>query len=98
MKRRPKLVHLIYIYIYIYICYHYYSILGFTSESLVELREISENRQPIGHRAGSHIFRVQKGGNPEVLLGCSEGQLVVPIHIILVQAVEVTANRNKIGT
>lgn len=71
--------------------------LRLTSESLVKLREIRENRQSIGHRARGHVLRVQQGGYPEVLFGRPESQLVVSMHIVLVETVEVTANTHTWG-
>lgn len=66
-----------------------------TSESLVKLREVGENGQSIGHGAGRHVLGVQERGDPEVLLGRPESQLVVPVHIVLVQTVEVAATKQK---
>lgn len=57
---------------------------GLTSESLVELREVGENGQSIGHRAGRHVLGVQERRDAEMLLGRSESQLVVSVHIVLV--------------
>lgn len=68
-----------------------------TSESLVKLREVGENGQSIGHRAGRHVLGVQERRDPEMLLGRPESQLVVPVHIVLVQAVEVAATKSEVG-
>lgn len=67
-----------------------------TSESLIKLREVGEDGQSIGHRAGRHVLGVQKRGDSEMLLGCSESQLVVSVHIVLVQAVEVAVTKSEV--
>lgn len=72
--------------------------MGLTTESLVELREVGENGQSIGHRAGRHVLGVEERRDAEMLLGRSESQLVVPVHIVLVQAVEVAVTKSGAGT
>lgn len=71
---------------------------GLTSEGLIELREVGENGQSIGHRARRHVLGIQERRDPEMLLGRSESQLVVPVHIVLVQAVEVAVTKSVAGT
>lgn len=60
-----------------------------TTEDLVELRQVGEDGEPVRYRAGSHVLGVEESWNPEMLLGCPEGQLVVPVNVVLVQASEI---------
>lgn len=68
-----------------------------TSKSLVKLREVGENGQSIGHRTGRHVLGVQERRDSEMLLGRSKSQLIVSVHIVLVQAVEVAVTKSEVG-
>jgi len=62
-------------------------------EGLVELRQVCEYGQPVGHLVFDHVFGVQQRRDPEVTLRRAERQLVVYVDVVLLQAGEV----NEVG-
>ena len=56
---------------------------------MIELSEICQHRELVNHRAVKHVSGVEEGGDAQLPLGHSEGELTVANGVTLVQPVVV---------
>lgn len=62
---------------------------------LVELSQVHHHGQLIGLSDGGHFFACHDGRNAQLLLSNVKGQLVILLHILLIQRIKISEKQDK---